>query len=321
MWEILSRYVKITWRFTQGRSPWTLNDWFCFLAGRGQKSHAYTHSVQFTHHVFLNLHTLKFYCLPDNYEIIDSSLEDITVSTGMLVVFSLFLSSRIYAFKIICCYYWGNNYILNCSFTLNIVFKSSFSSMFWSQLSLRRTLQGWTSRVNCTEPTMVQPTCQASWGLTTSKPTTTPMWCYRYVRSSSHGVFKTIAYSLIIIFVFCELPLSRLFPMFHLCETTSWRRKTTRGSADHQGTSCFSWSRGSVSWCANFGIQETSRLTCLPTRCCKLLCCAARRLFKLPSKVDFPPSYDLHCTQTAFQHFLELWLSVCVNIFFLQVTR
>lgn len=48
-------------------------------AGRGLKSHAYIHSVQFSHHVFLNLHTLKFYCLPDNYEIIDSSLEDITV--------------------------------------------------------------------------------------------------------------------------------------------------------------------------------------------------------------------------------------------------
>lgn len=41
--------------------------------------------MQFSHHVFLNLHTLKFYCLPDNYEIIDSSLEDITVrcSTDM----------------------------------------------------------------------------------------------------------------------------------------------------------------------------------------------------------------------------------------------
>uniref|UniRef100_A0AAR2LYI0 Ubiquitin carboxyl-terminal hydrolase 39 n=1 Tax=Pygocentrus nattereri TaxID=42514 RepID=A0AAR2LYI0_PYGNA len=50
-----------------------------YFQGRGLKSHAYTHSVQFTHHVFLNLHTLKFYCLPDNYEIIDSSLEDITV--------------------------------------------------------------------------------------------------------------------------------------------------------------------------------------------------------------------------------------------------
>uniref|UniRef100_A0A673L523 Ubiquitin carboxyl-terminal hydrolase 39 n=1 Tax=Sinocyclocheilus rhinocerous TaxID=307959 RepID=A0A673L523_9TELE len=49
-----------------------------YFQGRGQKSHAYIHSVQFTHHVFLNLHTLKFYCLPDNYKIIDSSLEDIT---------------------------------------------------------------------------------------------------------------------------------------------------------------------------------------------------------------------------------------------------
>lgn len=51
-------------------------------AGRGLKSHAYIHSVQLSHHVFLNLHTLKFYCLPDNYEIIDSSLEDITVRGG-----------------------------------------------------------------------------------------------------------------------------------------------------------------------------------------------------------------------------------------------
>lgn len=35
------------------------------------------HSVSCGHHVFLNLHTLKFYCLPDNYQIIDSSLDDI----------------------------------------------------------------------------------------------------------------------------------------------------------------------------------------------------------------------------------------------------
>ncbi len=41
------------------------------------KSHAYTHSVQFSHHVFINLNTLKFYCLPDNYQVIDSSLDDI----------------------------------------------------------------------------------------------------------------------------------------------------------------------------------------------------------------------------------------------------
>ncbi|CAG0891762.1 unnamed protein product [Darwinula stevensoni] len=48
-----------------------------YFQGRGQGTHAYTHSVAEGHHVYLNLHTLKFYCLPDNYEIIDSSLDDI----------------------------------------------------------------------------------------------------------------------------------------------------------------------------------------------------------------------------------------------------
>lgn len=47
--------------------------------GRGQKSCAYTHSVEIEHHVFINLHSLQFFCLPDNYEIIDSSLDDIKV--------------------------------------------------------------------------------------------------------------------------------------------------------------------------------------------------------------------------------------------------
>ena len=41
--------------------------------------------------MFLNLQTHKFYCLPDNYEIIDSSLDDIIVSRInyflMLIVF------------------------------------------------------------------------------------------------------------------------------------------------------------------------------------------------------------------------------------------
>ncbi|XP_065347012.1 ubiquitin carboxyl-terminal hydrolase 39 [Cloeon dipterum] len=48
-----------------------------YFQGRGQNTYAYTHSVAESHHVFLNLLTLKFYCLPDNYEIIDSSLDDI----------------------------------------------------------------------------------------------------------------------------------------------------------------------------------------------------------------------------------------------------
>uniref|UniRef100_L7LZC0 Ubiquitin carboxyl-terminal hydrolase 39 n=1 Tax=Rhipicephalus pulchellus TaxID=72859 RepID=L7LZC0_RHIPC len=49
-----------------------------YFQGRGTNTHAYTHSVQVSHHVFLNLQTLRFYCLPDNYEIVDSSLDDIT---------------------------------------------------------------------------------------------------------------------------------------------------------------------------------------------------------------------------------------------------
>ncbi|KAG0711723.1 U4/U6.U5 tri-snRNP-associated protein 2 [Chionoecetes opilio] len=48
-----------------------------YFQGRGPNTHAYTHSVSDPHHVFLNLQTLRFYCLPDNYEIIDSSLSDI----------------------------------------------------------------------------------------------------------------------------------------------------------------------------------------------------------------------------------------------------
>lgn len=48
-----------------------------YFQGRGRATHAFIHSVSDFHHVFLNLETLKFYCLPDNYEINDSSLNDI----------------------------------------------------------------------------------------------------------------------------------------------------------------------------------------------------------------------------------------------------
>lgn len=47
--------------------------------------------MQVGHHVFLNLETLQFYCLPDNYQIIDPSLEDIKVSTPSLPFTSLSL--------------------------------------------------------------------------------------------------------------------------------------------------------------------------------------------------------------------------------------
>lgn len=48
-----------------------------YYQGRGKSTHAFLHSVSESHHVFLNLETLKFYCLPDNYEIQDESLKDI----------------------------------------------------------------------------------------------------------------------------------------------------------------------------------------------------------------------------------------------------
>ncbi|CAB9498088.1 tri-snRNP-associated protein 2 [Seminavis robusta] len=48
-----------------------------FFRGRGQTTPAYTHSVQDGHFVFLHLAHSKFYCLPDNYEIQDASLQDI----------------------------------------------------------------------------------------------------------------------------------------------------------------------------------------------------------------------------------------------------
>jgi U4/U6.U5 tri-snRNP-associated protein 2 len=35
-----------------------------FFQGRGRNTHAHTHSVQALHHVFMNLHNGKIYCLP-----------------------------------------------------------------------------------------------------------------------------------------------------------------------------------------------------------------------------------------------------------------
>lgn len=48
-----------------------------YFQGRGRNSNAYFHSLDQTHHIFVNLDTEKVYCLPDGYEIIDSNLEDI----------------------------------------------------------------------------------------------------------------------------------------------------------------------------------------------------------------------------------------------------
>ncbi|KAI9105745.1 hypothetical protein DFS34DRAFT_27631 [Phlyctochytrium arcticum] len=48
-----------------------------YFQGRGKTSHAYFHSLHEDHHVLINLHTLKVYILPDGYEVIDNTLNDI----------------------------------------------------------------------------------------------------------------------------------------------------------------------------------------------------------------------------------------------------
>ncbi|KAK9370912.1 hypothetical protein V1509DRAFT_615193 [Lipomyces kononenkoae] len=48
-----------------------------YFQGRGKSSHAYFHSVDEDHHVFINLQSLKVYVLPESYEVQSSTLDDI----------------------------------------------------------------------------------------------------------------------------------------------------------------------------------------------------------------------------------------------------
>ncbi|KAK1443627.1 ubiquitin carboxyl-terminal hydrolase like protein [Babesia gibsoni] len=48
-----------------------------YFQGRGKNTHAYTHAVEESHYVFMNLEDCKIYCLPDNYLVEDASLNDI----------------------------------------------------------------------------------------------------------------------------------------------------------------------------------------------------------------------------------------------------
>eukprot|EP01031_Cornospumella_fuschlensis_P041501 gene41501-50644_t len=48
-----------------------------FFEGRGKNTPAYTHSLQAGHYVYMHMESARSYCLPDNYEIFDSSLRDI----------------------------------------------------------------------------------------------------------------------------------------------------------------------------------------------------------------------------------------------------
>lgn len=49
-------------------------------AGRGKSTFAFTHALEQRHFVYLNLSSCKVYCLPDNYEVQDYSLQDIIVT-------------------------------------------------------------------------------------------------------------------------------------------------------------------------------------------------------------------------------------------------
>lgn len=51
-----------------------------FFRGRGSSTPAYTHSVDENHFVFVHLWKGTFHCLPDDYEIHDSSLADISAA-------------------------------------------------------------------------------------------------------------------------------------------------------------------------------------------------------------------------------------------------
>ncbi|GLI77567.1 ubiquitin carboxyl-terminal hydrolase 10 [Penicillium ochrochloron] len=48
-----------------------------YFQGRGPKSHAYFHSLEDNHHVYINMGTKKVYVLPEGYEVQSKSLEDI----------------------------------------------------------------------------------------------------------------------------------------------------------------------------------------------------------------------------------------------------
>lgn len=66
-----------------------------YYQGRGKSSHAYFHSMDKDHHVYINLHSLKVYVLPDGYEVDNASLNDIKVKSKTNVS-SIFLINHLY---------------------------------------------------------------------------------------------------------------------------------------------------------------------------------------------------------------------------------
>lgn len=50
-----------------------------FFQGRGRDTFAYTHALEQSHYLFINLLDRRVYCLPENYEVTHKSLDDIKV--------------------------------------------------------------------------------------------------------------------------------------------------------------------------------------------------------------------------------------------------
>lgn len=48
-----------------------------YFQGRGPKTHAYTHALEVGHQMYMKLSDGKVYCLPDGYEVVERSLDDI----------------------------------------------------------------------------------------------------------------------------------------------------------------------------------------------------------------------------------------------------
>lgn len=48
-----------------------------YYQGKGLNTNAYSHSLEHDHHLFINLNDQRIFCLPENYEVTENSLNDI----------------------------------------------------------------------------------------------------------------------------------------------------------------------------------------------------------------------------------------------------
>lgn len=55
-----------------------------YFQGRGKETHAYRHALEKGHYVWMNVLDGKVYCIPDQYEVVDKSLEDIKYNLAPL---------------------------------------------------------------------------------------------------------------------------------------------------------------------------------------------------------------------------------------------